>query len=503
MFEQTFRNIDDVLRKEAGCTTELDYIEQTSWLLFLKYLDDLEHERSQEAELMGKDYTFILKEEYWWSVWAAPKRPDGKLDEDRALTGDDLIQFVNGQLFPYLQGFKQTADSPDTIEYKIGEIFWEIKSKFQSGYSLRDALDEIDELRFRSQIEKHELSHLYEAKIRNMGNAGRNGGEYYTPRPLIRAMIRVIKPKIGETVYDGACGSAGFLCEVYDYLRQKNLTTKQLETLQKRTFYGKEKKSLAYVIGIMNMILHGIDAPNIIHTNTLAENIQDIQEKDRFDIIMANPPFGGKERKEIKQNFPVQTGETAFLFLQHFIKMLKTGGRAAIVIKNTFLSNADNASKSLREELLTTCNLFAILDCPSGTFIGAGVKTVVLFFEKCDPQLGSGQSQRANGQLSMVPMATEKIWYYQLNPGRNLGKTNPLNDDDLNEFVELQATFAESEKSWLVDVANINRDTFDLSVKNPNAPEEDPLREPSEIMAEIAALDEESAEILAEIGGIL
>ncbi len=508
MFEQTFKNIDDVLWKEAGCTTELDYIEQTSWLLFLKYLDDLEQERSQKAELMGENYTFIIKPEYQWSVWAAPKRPDGKLDEDRVLTGDDLIEFVNGQLFPYLQSFKQTADSPNTIEYKIAEIFGEIKNKFQSGYSLRDALDEIDELQFRSQKEKHELSHLYEAKIRNMGNAGRNGGEYYTPRPLIRAMIRVIKPQIGETVYDGACGSAGFLCEVYDYLRQGKLTTKQLETLQKRTFYGKEKKSLAYVIGIMNMILHGIDAPNIIHTNTLAENIQDIQEKDRFDIIMANPPFGGKERKEIKQNFPIQTGETAFLFLQHFIKMLKTGGRAAIVIKNTFLSNADNASKSLREELLTTCNLFTILDCPSGTFIGAGVKTVVLFFEKRGLRLRSDHSSDESsdtdtGQLSLMPIATEKVWYYQLDPGRNLGKTNALNDDDLKEFVELQATFAESEKSWLVDVADINRETFDLSVKNPNAPEEDPLREPSEIMAEIVALDEESAEILAGIEEIL
>ncbi|MBP0018790.1 MAG: SAM-dependent DNA methyltransferase [Cyanobacteria bacterium SBLK] len=516
MFEQTFKNIDDILRKEAGCTTELDYVEQTSWLLFLKYLDDLEEERSQGAELKGEAYAFILKEAYRWSVWAAPKGPDGKLDEDRALTGEDLIEFVNGGLFPYLQKFKQTAESPNTIEYKIGEIFGEIKSKFQSGYSLRDALDEIDELRFRSQKEKHELSHLYEAKIKNMGNAGRNGGEYYTPRPLIRAMIRVVKPAIGETIYDGACGSAGFLCESYDYLRRGELTTRQLETLQKRTFYGKDKKSLAYVLGIMNMILHGIDAPNIIHTNTLTENINDIQEKDRFDIILANPPFGGKERKEIKKNFPIQTGETAFLFLQHFIKMLKKGGRGAIVIKNTFLSNADNASRALREELLTSCNLYAILDCPGGTFIGAGVKTVVLFFEKVGLRLRSAPSDRLGSserslssdgkgseQLSLMPLATERIWYYQLDPGRNLGKTNALNDEDLAEFVAFQGEFKESEKSWFVDVADVDRETFDLSVKNPNAPEEEPLRKPSEIMAEIAALDEESAEILRLVSASL
>lgn len=506
MFEQTFKNIDDVLWKEAGCATELDYVEQTSWLLFLKYLDDLEREQLHKAELMEKSYDCILEEAYRWSYWAVPRKPNGEIDRDRAMTGDDLMAYVNEVLFPHLQGFKQRATSSDTVEYKIGEIFGEIKNKFQSGYSLRDALEYVDELRFQSQDEKHELSHLYETKIKNMGNAGRNGGEYYTPRPLIRAMIQVVKPKIGERIYDGACGSAGFLCESYEYLRHRGkLTTQQLEMLQTQTFYGKEKKSLPYVIAIMNMILHGIGTPNIIHTNTLTESLSDVQDKDRFEVILANPPFGGKERKEVKQNFPIQTGETAFLFLQHFIKMLKQGGRAAIVIKNTFLSNADNASKSLREELLTTCNLHTILDCPGGTFIGAGVKTVVLFFEKRNPQQwGTEATQDANGQLGFTtPMATEKVWYYQLDPGRNLGKTNPLNDEDLQEFVELQGRFADSEKSWTLNVADIDRDTFDLSVKNPNAPEEDPLRDPSEIMAEIAALDRESAEILAEIGGMI
>ncbi|MBD2083778.1 N-6 DNA methylase [Coleofasciculus sp. FACHB-542] len=504
MFEQTFKNIDDVLWKEAGCTTELDYTEQTSWLLFLKYLDDLEHEKALEAELLGKSYTFILDEEHRWSAWAAPKKADGTLDHDNALIGADLIDYVNHKLFPYLQGFKLRASSPNTIEYKIGEIFSELKNRFQSGYSLRDALEYIDELRFRSQQEKHELSHLYEAKIRNMGNAGRNGGEYYTPRPLIRAMIQVVKPKIGDRIYDGACGSAGFLCESYDYLRRGKLTTKELEILQKHTFTGKEKKSLAYVIAIMNMILHGIDAPNIIHTNTLTENLSDIQDKNRFDIILANPPFGGKERKEIQQNFPIKTGETAFLFLQHFIKMLKMGGRAAVVIKNTFLSNSDNASRALRQELLSSCNLHTILDCPGGTFIGTGVKTVVLFFEKGQFfDFVQGMPLFSQGKPLNEGMATQKIWYYQLDPGRNMGKTNSLNDEDLREFVELQARFAESENSWLVDIADIDRVTFDLSVKNPNKAEESALREPQEILDEIAALDAESAEILAVIGGIL
>jgi type I restriction enzyme M protein len=484
MFEQAFKNIDDVLRKEAGCTTELDYTEQTSWLLFLKYLEDLEQDRATVARLDGKKYSHILDKPYQWENWAAPKGKDGKLDHNRAMIGDDLRDFVNGKLFPYLHGFKQRASGPNTIEYKIGEIFGEIKNKIQSGYNLREILGQIDELKFRSQTQKHELSHLYEAKIRNMGNAGRNGGEYYTPRPLIRAIVQVVQPRIGERIYDGACGSAGFLCESFVSLTsKKNLTTKDLRTLQTRTFYGKEKKSLAYVIAIMNMILHGIEAPNIIHTNTLTENLADIQEKDRFDVVLANPPFGGKERKEVQQNFPIRTGETAFLFLQHFIKILKAGARGGVVIKNTFLSNTDNASVSLRKLLLEGCNLHTVLDCPGGTFQGAGVKTVVLFFEK--------------------GIKTRKVWFYQLDPGRNLGKTNPLNDADLAEFVKLQKTLAASPKSWSVDAKTIDPATFDLSVKNPNGGEAVRYRSPAEIMDEIAALDAESAEVLQTIRGLL
>lgn len=488
MFEQTFKNIDDIFHKDAGCSSELDYTEQSSWMLFLKYLDDLEFTKSQEAELMAVEYQYIIEEKYRWSSWAAPKTANGEFDHDNALTGSDLMDFVDGELFPYLKGFKLRAERPDTIEYKIGEIFSEIKNKIQSGYSLRDALEKVDELRFRSQEEKHELSHLYEVKIKNMGNAGRNGGEYYTPRPLIRAMIDVLQPQIGETIYDGAAGSAGFLCEAYDYLRQggaskKQLSTSDLKTLQENTFYAKEKKSLAYVIAIMNMILHGIEAPNVIHTNTLGENLQDITPSNQHDIVLANPPFGGKERKEVQQNFPIKTGETAFLFLQHFIKMLKPGGRAAIVIKNTFLSNTDNAAIALRKELLENCNLHTVLDCPAKTFLGAGVKTVVLFFTKGEP--------------------TQKTWFYQLDPGRSLGKTNPLNDKDLKEFIELQKGFEDSAKSWSLATTELDDATWDLSVKNPNTREAAPLREPQDIIEEIIALDKESEAILGKIQELL
>ena len=352
-------------------------------------------------------------------------------------------------------------------------------------------IDLVDQLRFCTHAEKHEMSHLYEDKIKNMGNAGRNGGEYYTPRPLIKTIVKVVAPEIGNKIYDGAVGSAGFLVEAFEYLQHsKKLTTADVVTLQKNTFYGKEKKSLDYIIGTMNMILHGLEAHNIVHTNTLAENLSDIQEKDRYDVVLANPPFGGKERAEVQQNFPIKTGETASLFLQHFIKILKAGGKAGVVIKNTFLSNTDNASISLRKLLLENCNLHTVLDLPGGTFTGAGVKTVVLFFEK-----GS---------------STKKVWFYQLNLNRNLGKTNPLNENDLAEFVTLQKLAlsgaegtSDSENSWTVNIKEVDQTTFDLSAKNPNKKEAAALRQPQAILKEIKALDEESAEILGSIKSMI
>lgn len=247
MFEQTFKNIDDILHKDAGCGSELDYVEQTSWVLFLKYLDDLERDKATAAELTGKAWTPIINREFQWSVWAAPKITNGngslRIDHN-AMTGDDLTDFVNGRLFPYLKKFKTDAESADTIEYKIGEIFSELKNRIQSGYNLREVINRIDELRFRTHAEKHEMSHLYEDKIKNMGNAGRNGGEYYTPRPLIRSIVKVVDPEIGQKIYDGAVGSAGFLVEAFEHMKRpltssgqpRELSTTEYEILQKRTF---------------------------------------------------------------------------------------------------------------------------------------------------------------------------------------------------------------------------------------------------------------------------
>lgn len=482
MYENAFNSIERQLRAEEGIANELDYVEQTSWVLFLKYLHDLETERRDRAELDGETYTPIINGQYRWDQWAAPKI-DGEFDHNSAMVGDDLITFVDQKLFPFLAGFRQSAKGPRTIEYKIGEVFTELRNKFRSGYILRDVLEILDGLNFNTQAERHELSQLYESRIRRMGNAGRNGGEYYTPRPLIRAMLAVTAPRLGETIYDGAVGSAGFLCEAYDYMRPLAQSASEYDILQNHTFFGQEKKGLAYIIGIMNMVLHGIEAPNLVHANTLNENVMDIQEKDRHDIVLANPPFGGGERREVQQNFPIRTGETAYLFLQHFIRKLRAGGRGAVVIKNTFLSNTDNASIALRRELLEACELHTILDCPQGTFQGAGVKTVVLFFEKGAP--------------------TRDIWYYQLDPGRSMGKTNPLNDVDLAEFVALQKTRAIGLKSWIVNRADLDDATCDLSAKNPNAPEAAVLRSPEDIIADMLARDAETAEILESIRGML
>ena len=417
-YSAVFKSIDDTLWQDAGCSSELDYVEQTSWILFLKYLDDYETEKEEAAELDGKSYARIITGEYRWDKWAAPKNKEGKLDYNKAKTGDDLIGFVNRKLFRRLGNLKHLAKNWSGLDYKVGEIFSELRNKLQSGVVLRDVINMVDKLKFLSSDDKHELSALYEDKIKNMGNAGRNGGEYYTPRPLIKSIVKVINPQIGETVYDGAVGSAGFLCEAYEHMRNgKKLTAAEYKKLQTKTFYGVEKKSLAYIIGMMNMILHGIESPNITHENSLNQNVNNISAKDRVNVVLANPPFGGNERAGIRKNFPIETGETAYLFLQLFIKKLKAGGRCGVVIKNTFLSNMGKVDIALRKHLLADCNLFAVLDLPSGAFLGTGVKTVVLFFEKGKP--------------------TKKIWYYQLNPGRKLGKTTPLVESDLAEFVKL------------------------------------------------------------------
>lgn len=482
---QSFKQIDDILRKDDGLATALDYIEQTSWILFLKYFAETEATDAERAELAGKEHSYILDEKFRWSNWALPRTANGDVDHDKKLLGDDLINFVNQELFPYLKSLRDVSDDQLSMQYKVGEIFGDITNRIRDGYNLREIIEIVDQLKFRSLDEQHEMSELYEGHIQQMGNAGRNGGEYYTPRSLIRAMIAVLDPKVGETIYDPACGSGGFLVESYKYLLEKsdNLSTNDMEFLQTKALLGKEKKGLPFIIANMHLIFNGIKSPNIVRANTLSKNIMEIQEKDRVDIILANPPFGGKENESVQMNFPIKTSASENMFMQYFIKNLKQGGRAAIIIKNTFLTNDDNATKALRQELLTECNLHTILDMPQGTFLGAGVKTVILFFTKGE--------------------ATKDIWYYQLDSGRSLGKTNPLNINDFKEFLDIQSAKTDSENSWTVKHEDLDKDDYDLAVQNPNKVEEVDKRTPKEIIAEIEELDAQAAIALKAIKELL
>lgn len=480
--QNEFKRIDNILFEDAGTNGANDYMAQMSWILFLKYLDDLEDIREQEAVFSSKVYEPLFKEEFQWDNWAAQKLTDGSPDLNARVTGEDLIDFVNLKLFPYLKQFKDTAQDPKSLLYKIGEIFGEVGNKIQSGRNLREVIDIIDKLEFKTQDELDDLSALYEDRLKLMGGAGRSG-EYYTPRPLIQAMIQAVDPKLGKTIYDGAAGSAGFLTESYAYLREKANTPTELKFLKENTFFGKNKKPEPYLLGTMNMILHGIESPNMIHANTLTEDTHDIQEKDRFDYILANPPFGGSEHPEIQRNFDIKTRETANLFLQHFMKKLRVGGEAAIVIKNTFLTNEPTgATGNLRRQLLENYNLHTVLDLPGGIFSATGstgVKTVVLFFRKGEP--------------------TKEIFYYQLNLDRNLGKTDPLNIKDMSDFLKKYQSREDSKNSWTISLNNIDNTALDLGVRNPNEQEVEELKSPHEILEDINKIDDEIKKILSEI----
>jgi len=480
--QNVFKRIDNILYEDAGTNGANDYMAQMSWILFLKYLDDLEDIRQQEAVFSSKSYEYLFKKEFQWDNWAAQKLADGSPDLNARVTGEDLIEFVNLKLFPYLKQFKDIAQDPKSLLYKIGEIFGEVGNKIQSGRNLREVIDIIDKLEFKTQDELDDLSALYEDRLKLMGGAGRSG-EYYTPRPLIQAMVQAVDPKLGKTIYDGAAGSAGFLTESYAYLREKANTPTELKFLKENTFFGKNKKPEPYLLGTMNMILHGIESPNMIHANTLTEDTHDIQEKDRFDYILANPPFGGSEHPEIQRNFDIKTRETANLFLQHFMKKLRVGGEAAIVIKNTFLTNEPTgATGAIRRQFLENFNLHTVLDLPGGVFSATGstgVKTVVLFFRKGEP--------------------TKEIFYYQLNIGRSLGKTAPLNIGDMSDFIEKYKNREPSKNSWIVSIDKIDRTTLDLGACNPNIVTAEELKSPQEILEEIKKNDAKIAKILDDI----
>ncbi|ENA32874.1 hypothetical protein HMPREF1487_06600 [Pseudomonas sp. HPB0071] len=486
--QQKIDRITDILRRDDGISGAMHYTEQTSWVLFLKFLDDYESEKEDEAVFSGKNYQPVLDDEHRWSNWACPKTTDGKLDLARAKTGDDLTDYVNKQLFPYLKSFSNAAATgadPKSFTYKIGAIFQYLDNKVASGHTLREVLDIVDSLSFQSESDLFELSLVYEGLLQNMGDAGGYAGEFYTPRPVVRAMVQAVDPKPGKTIYDAAAGSCGFLVEAFEHLKRKKkqLSTEQWEFIQRDTFFGYEKTSLAYVMGMMNMILHGIESPNLFRGNTLTQNIRDIQEKDRYDIILANPPFGGKEKSQIQQNFPIQSNATELLFLQHFMKTLKSGGKAAVVVPEGVLFQTNSAFKQVKQELLENFNLHTILSLPAGVFLPySGVKTNVLFFE------------RSGG--------TSDVWYYECEPEQKLTKNKPITDQHLKEFVELYISREVTDRSWIVSASKLAED-YDLSVKNPTKQKDAEHLAPSDILKRIRIKEELVSGLLNEIEDLL
>lgn len=483
--------ITDILRRDDGISGAMHYTEQISWVLFLKYLNDYEDNKANDALLDGKKYNYILDEKFRWDSWAYPRKSNGDYDLKNAMSGKDLIEFVNDKLFPYLQGFKSDTQEVKSVKYKIGAVFEFITNRIASGHTLREVIELIAELNFQSQEDLFELSLIYESLLRGMGSDGGNSGEFYSPRPVIKAMVEVMKPTVGDkkpyhTIYDGAVGSSGFLIQAYDYLMQlrDQYSTAQLRHIKEDMFFGNEKTPLAYVIGVMNMILHGIESPNIYKLNTLTQNIRDFQERDRHTYILANPPFGGKEKKDVQHNFPVESTATELLFLQHFMKKLAIGGQAAIIVPEGVLFQTNHAFTSVKQDLLDNFNLHTILSLPAGVFLPySGVKTNVIFFD------------RRGG--------TTDTWYYEINLTTKLTKNKPITYEQMKDFVQLYPLRSQTENSWTVTAGDIRSRNYDLSAKNPNKEKAVEYKSPADILSAIKANDKTMQGLLLDINQLI
>jgi type I restriction enzyme M protein len=468
--ENLIKRCTDTLRTDDGISGSMHYTEALSWILFLKFLDDREKEAALNAEANFEDYDHIIDEDYRWDKWA----------KNEKLTGSDLIKFVNDELIPYFAGLKgeKTADRRNVIS----AIFSEVTNRVQSGYLLKDVLLEIDQIKFNSSDDIHTLSVLYETLLQKMGDDGGNSGEFYTPRSVVRFIIEVVEPKIGDKILDPASGSCGFLVETYEYLKEKAGTTSQIKTLSEETFFGKEKTSLAYLLGLMNMLLHGVDYPQIEKTNTLSKNIRQIDETQKFDVILSNPPFGGREQKIIQQNFPHQTQATEILFLQYIMKSLKFDGKAAVVVPEGVLFQTNSTYKAVKKELIEEFNLHSIVSLPPGVFLPySGVKTSILFFDKTKK--------------------TEDIWFYEvpLIDGKKLTKNNGISS---MHFEHAQLNFnerKETENSWKVSVKQVFENDTNLSANkyNPHVDDEIELLEPEVYSTEIRNLLEDALNLLS------
>ena len=478
----------DILRRDNNCGGIMEYIEHLSWLLFLRFLDAQEEEWETQAKLAGKPYQPIIEPPYRWRDWAAKDWP-----------ADDLLSFVHGQLIPYLQNL-----GGDPLRDTIRSVFADRNVIVcASGYNLKDVIGIIHGIDFHSQDDIFTVSQVYEELLRRLGSENRLAGEFYTPRPVVRFIVELVDPKIGETVYDPACGTCGFLAQAYLHMRKHERTIEDHRTLQERTFYGQEKKPLPALLGLMNMVLHGVTTPHIARKNTLEENIRQVTE--RYDVIMTNPPFGGKEGRHIQQNFPIKSQATELLFLQHIMKKLKPrdGARCGMVVPEGTLFRG-GAFAAVKRDLLEEFNLHTIVSLPPGTFAPySDVKTALIFFERPGP--------------------TKEIWYYELPLPEGLkkfSKGSPIQDEHFAEARKLWRAWDAyrkrkgpreaclSEHSWIVSAEEIKQKGYDLTARNPNRPEGEELPSPAEIVAgllekerEILSIVEELNELLANRGG--
>jgi type I restriction enzyme M protein len=469
----------DIMRKDAGLSTDVDRIPQLSWILFLKCFDDLEQRRL----LLGAQYRDVIETPYRWRDWAA--------DEDHGRSGDDLLDFVNNDLFPYLRGLVGTQENDQRDV--IAAIFRETYNRMLSGYLLRDVLNLVNRVNFNSSDDIHTLSHLYESMLREMRDAAGSNGEFYTPRPVVRFMVERVAPQIGEAVYDPAAGTCGFLVEAYAYMRQQQRTIEDREMLQTRTLYGTEKKPMPYLLGMMNLLLHGVESPNLARDNSLARPLHEITDRQRYDVIITNPPFGGEEEAGVQANFPegTRTSETALLFLQFIMRSLKRpkgdrpGGCCAMVLPNGPLFTTGVAAR-IKEELLKNFNLHTIVRLPNGVFAPyTSIPTNLLFFQRDGP--------------------TEEIWYYELplpQGRKNYTKTKPLREAEFDRCRALWDERPVTAHSWRVPLAQVIENDYNLDVKNPAGQEAVKHRPPGELLASIRQKEQRINEIVSKIEAI-
>jgi len=489
----------DIMRRDDGTTGVLEYMEQLSWMIFLKVFEDLEKRFEDEAKFEGRKYEPIIDHKFRWSAWANKSEKElekyfseEELAELRAGKEHVLIAFINRKLFPYLRSLKGTPEKE-----RIASIFQEITgNRMKSPYNLKDVISLLDEIDFNRAEDSHVLSQVYEELLLRLGKEGGVAGEFYTPRPVVRLMVKIVDPAIGERVFDPFCGSGGFLVESYMHmLKSKELTIEDYDLLQNKTFYGQEKKPLPYLFGVMNCIVHGLLNPNIVRKNTLEENIRNVPEAERFEVILTNPPFGGKEGKHIKQNFPYPSSKTEILALQYVMRKLKHNGRCGIVVPEGILFNtSEKAFVNAKKDLLEKYNVHTIISLPSGVFAnvtasGQGPKTNLVFFTRDGP--------------------TKEIWYFdfagysEIVLKKKYTKANPVTDEDLAVVYEAWKKREVGEWSWVVPVEEIIENEYDMTARNPNRKEEISYPEPVEIVESIAEKEREISVLLEELKSVL